>query len=1344
MAEGSSGGAQPGTPTATPQDGRSRIGVHLPTTPRTAGPMPRQTDLLELRESYTQGGIWGVGLTIDKASPHAVLHIQHLVDRTGGSAKGSVSVGDRLLRVDDLAVQDASIDSIESVVFGPEGSVVKLSMAAAGDGRHYDVYLMRHVPINVWDRILRWYELLPDYKDQDFIADNDIIRVLEGMRCFCHDGSGNLADLLKDNPTERSTLGIHVTLPPDVGVPLPPGFRPGQIRDLTLGGPAFLSGQVRVGDEIIAVDGEAVHDAESIMAATRGSDDIGTMCTMTLMRDHHLLDVTLTRGSSTRMRTVETLFKLVQAASAHVHKGNMNQALQALSLLSDNLAASESGRMHRERRLADRLSYMQSMLFNDITAAEKRLHPLPDLSEVISKAVSEALSQVSSEGLDPAAMMDQGAVEPSSPPEAPHFGQDDTLELISLRGEAKLLAEKLAQASQVATDTDAEMSSLKLQLSELKKTCSELQATCRKLTDVNELLLQEKAAEEGAMSKLKDQLKSCESDNHRELGVLRGKLNEHKRLLAEMESQRNEARLQADHAQQECATLQKGLQSLNFDVESHMQELRNDRLTLAQEISGLRADKDNLHAKISALQEERLHSKEAADELQDQIEPLTRKIADLENELEAMTVEAQRRKEMSTQVHNELWDLKKLLSPLADRDDLVKLNDVMGKPPKFFLIDMFEIFEVLKDRQNPRWPKEVHKIISIMNQGTPWNAEQLQKARDFCSELKLRSLDDLQAMSNQFQESKGVQRRFDTLHAEHETLLAEHAQLKQNCAHLKQRYQQLEAMKSDMEKALAMSGGLQRQVADEREQKDALKKKLAKTLAALETSRSKECVDLKVHKVGSGLRQEHDRIFETELADLKTELAEKERQLSATLASLDEAREKWIDAEKHKIIDANPRHGLEAQLAELKQELAEKERLLSSARASLREHSEHSRLLEQLHESHSLAHKLQEQLKDSQTFKLQLAELKQQLVEKERLLSEAKKHTQTLEEPLGETRNHAVEDQTMIEDPTTIQVSKKRAQRAALVGPSPPPDEPGQADLLHRADACPPKLQRRAPSPDPQLEAVDVVAERSIWLGDATAAPSVHKAPPAEPPPLPPRQCPQRRSPLSFEPDQDSCSQNYVHGQTRQCGIGLLLESNNNSLDVLIKDVVPRSPADMCGKIRPGDKLLKVNATLVAGLPLKIIETYVVGDEGTQVELEIRMSNGSLARGRVLSLPSDNDAVPGNVQRIVLTRGLPILDIPADQALTRTLPRIKGFEEVAAHRPSGAGSLVLTRNGFQVPGHAAAGGDAESAYNVTPTAYKYDLFGLPFRDDIRKPDNTLEQWPRGSQSARSPHPPAWR
>lgn len=43
-----------------------------PTTPRTAGPMPCSTELLVLREEYTQGGIWGIGLSIAKDPPHKV------------------------------------------------------------------------------------------------------------------------------------------------------------------------------------------------------------------------------------------------------------------------------------------------------------------------------------------------------------------------------------------------------------------------------------------------------------------------------------------------------------------------------------------------------------------------------------------------------------------------------------------------------------------------------------------------------------------------------------------------------------------------------------------------------------------------------------------------------------------------------------------------------------------------------------------------------------------------------------------------------------------------------------------------------------------------------------------------------------------------------------------------------------------------------------------------------------------------------------------------------------------------------------------------------------------------
>jgi hypothetical protein len=48
-------------------------------TPRTAGPMPRQTVLLDLIEDYQEGGVWGIGLNLELSPPHHVLHVDNLV-----------------------------------------------------------------------------------------------------------------------------------------------------------------------------------------------------------------------------------------------------------------------------------------------------------------------------------------------------------------------------------------------------------------------------------------------------------------------------------------------------------------------------------------------------------------------------------------------------------------------------------------------------------------------------------------------------------------------------------------------------------------------------------------------------------------------------------------------------------------------------------------------------------------------------------------------------------------------------------------------------------------------------------------------------------------------------------------------------------------------------------------------------------------------------------------------------------------------------------------------------------------------------------------------------------------
>ena len=139
-------------------------------------------------------------------------------------------------------------------------------------------------------------------------APETLMHNLRALFLFCPQ------DLLKDHHAERSTLGIHLSLPSQV----PPGVRPGQIRDLALGGPAYLSGQVELGDEIVAVDGVPVSDADSVSALVRGSDEIGTTCVVTLRRDTETFDAVLIRGSSTRVRAIQKIFQLIDITDAHI------------------------------------------------------------------------------------------------------------------------------------------------------------------------------------------------------------------------------------------------------------------------------------------------------------------------------------------------------------------------------------------------------------------------------------------------------------------------------------------------------------------------------------------------------------------------------------------------------------------------------------------------------------------------------------------------------------------------------------------------------------------------------------------------------------------------------------------------------------------------------------------------------------------------------------------------------------------------------------------------------------------------------------------------------------------
>ena len=584
--------------------------------------------------------------------------------------------GDELLEINGTHVRSANIDSIETLILGPSGSVVRLTLSS--HGRLYEIQVQRHVPIQVWDRKKCWYALKTEFKDKDFLAENKIISVLEGMRQYTHDGCGNLADLLKDHQTERCTLGIHLSLPTHV----PHGVGPGQIRALTLGGPAFLSGQVQLGDEILAVDGNPVADADSVSALVRGSDDIGTTCTVTLLRNGETFDVLLIRGSSTRVRAIQKLFQLIETSEDHIKKGNLDDAVRALGLIHGNLWASESARVERESRLSERLAKMQSTLFNDITAAEKALHPMPDFDdpEVVIKASAPRV---------------QRSAAPPMPPPQPAF--DDT-----------------------------ELKDLRKQLESSQNKFWELSTKCSKLSDINQLVTEENAGLSADLSKIKSEMRRIKDDGDAKLVDLSNKLGlalgerdaaqtrfavleQH---LAVLEEKRKQTQDQNKSLLQKVADLHQAVNNAEMKMQTEM-VLRSD---FARQTSEFRA----VQAKYEAVSSEML--------------PFQGRLNEQAQELEVLRADASNWKQAAKKAKDELIDLNQLLQTagLGNKTDLITLGELLaGKVSwqKLYLTDVCD-FLIFLNEPPTRTLEEAKSIIKVMNQEPPWMAEYLLQVRN--------------------------------------------------------------------------------------------------------------------------------------------------------------------------------------------------------------------------------------------------------------------------------------------------------------------------------------------------------------------------------------------------------------------------------------------------------------------------------------------------------------------------------------------------------------------------------------------------------------------------------------
>jgi FtsZ-binding cell division protein ZapB len=174
-----------------------------------------------------------------------------------------------------------------------------------------------------------------------------------------------------------------------------------------------------------------------------------------------------------------------------------------------------------------------------------------------------------------------------------------------------------------------------------------------------------------------------------------------------------------------------------------------------------------------------------------------------------------------------------------------------------------------------------------------------------------------------------------------------------------------------------------------------------------------------------------------------------------------------------------------------------------------------------------------------------------------------------------------------------------QAQRsAAPLSPPPPPS--GKKDALPIITPTPPP-----PPPSGMEEALPIMMRKpKVSQAQRFAAPL--------PPPPPPGV--EEHEPTAAAPGPPK----------RECGIGLLLERTAHAPGVHVKHVVPGGPAEMCGRIRPGDELRAVDGKSLAGVPLEQVFDMIIGQQGSQVTIDIAQD---------LSLEPD---------QLTLTRAFPV------------------------------------------------------------------------------------------------------
>ena len=335
---------------------------------------------LTLKRRTEATGLFGVGLQVSDDPPHVVQRVSRLLDKDQRNVSESVPVGDTLYSVNDFQVEMSSIDTVEQLIFGEMGTTVRLTFCNSLRQK-YDIVVIRHVPISVWEQERVWYEIRPELQGCDLRCDPSIVNLLETVRATITKGSAVPADLLKDFHHVQTTLGFRIGLQT-----LEQGSISCVVQQVIPGSAADQGNGLQPGDKIVAVNGIHISDCDErvLLEAFRGDDTIGSKCRLTIERpDQPLLgplDVEVMRTNASFAKEVEQLFLLGHEHASLLQSQSSFDTLHAsLQAMMHQAVALERHRILHEQVMAARLHDLQLRVLESVTEAEKRIYPAAEV-----------------------------------------------------------------------------------------------------------------------------------------------------------------------------------------------------------------------------------------------------------------------------------------------------------------------------------------------------------------------------------------------------------------------------------------------------------------------------------------------------------------------------------------------------------------------------------------------------------------------------------------------------------------------------------------------------------------------------------------------------------------------------------------------------------------------------------------------------------------------------------------------------------------------------------------------------------------------------------------------------